>query len=61
MNQGELHVIAGSTDGITDTAPSPQQWASLTTLRRFALFKLTRPGHDNDNFVPAMLEFGLTN
>ncbi|MET0534083.1 MAG: nitrate reductase associated protein [Steroidobacter sp.] len=40
--------------------PSQQQWASLTSLHRFALFKLTRPGHDNDNFVPAMREFGLT-
>lgn len=39
--------------------PSLQQWRALTPLRRFALFKLTRPGHDNDNFVPAMREFGL--
>lgn len=39
--------------------PSSEQWASLTSLRRFALFKLTRPGHDNDNFLPAMREFGL--
>ena len=22
-------------------------------------FKLTRAGHDNDNFIPAMREFGL--
>jgi hypothetical protein len=27
--------------------------------QRFALFKLTRPNHDNDNFIPAMREFGL--
>ena len=39
--------------------PSADQWSSLTPLQRFALFKLTRPGHDNDNFIPAMREFGL--
>jgi hypothetical protein len=41
-------------------APSLAQWAALTELQRFALFKLTRPGHTNENFIPAMREFGLT-
>lgn len=40
-------------------APSPAAWRALSPLQRFALFKLTQPSHDNDNFVPAMLEFGL--
>lgn len=40
-------------------APSLAQWAALTELQRFALFKLTRPGHTNENFIPAMREFGL--
>ena len=39
--------------------PSPTSWAALSPLQRFALYKLTRPGHDNDNFIPAMREFGL--
>lgn len=39
--------------------PSLAQWALLTPLQRFALFKLTRAGHDNDNFIPALREFGL--
>jgi hypothetical protein len=39
--------------------PSSAQWASLTPLQRFALFKLTRPGHSNENFIPAMREFSL--
>ena len=39
--------------------PSQPQWAALSELQRFALFKLTRPGHTNQNFVPAMREFGL--
>jgi hypothetical protein len=39
--------------------PSPQQWRALTPLQRFALFKLTRPGHSNENFIPAMREFSV--
>ena len=39
--------------------PTPAQWAGLSPLQRFAIFKLTRPGHTNENFVPAMREFGL--
>jgi hypothetical protein len=39
--------------------PTLEQWRAITPLQRFTLFKLTRPGHDNDNFEPAMHEFGL--
>jgi hypothetical protein len=39
--------------------PTLPRWAALTPLQRFALFKLTRPGHSNDNFLPAMREFGI--
>jgi hypothetical protein len=41
------------------TPPSREQWAALSPLQRFALFKLTRPGHSNDNFIPAMREFSV--
>jgi hypothetical protein len=34
-------------------------WASLSPLQRFALIKLSRPGHENLNFRPAAREFGL--
>ncbi|WP_026200161.1 nitrate reductase associated protein [Acetobacter aceti] len=37
--------------------PSLNQWNHLSTLQRFALIKLTRPGHENQNFVPALREF----
>jgi len=37
------------------------QWAGLAPLQRYVLIKLTRPGHSNDNFVPALREFGLSN
>ncbi len=39
--------------------PTREQWGALTPLQRFALYKLTRPGHSNDNFIPAMREFSL--
>ncbi len=35
------------------------QWQALTELQRFALLKLTRPGHENRNFPLAAREFGL--
>jgi hypothetical protein len=34
-------------------------WAKLGPLQRFALVKLSRPGHENRNFLPALREFGL--
>jgi len=39
--------------------PAPEQWAELTVFQRFTLLKLTREGHDNINFIPALREFGL--
>jgi len=45
--------------GLSVAPPSAAQWAALTPLQRFALFKLTRPGHSNENFIPAMREFSL--
>ncbi|MGY6530290.1 MAG: nitrate reductase associated protein [Cyanobacterium sp.] len=35
------------------------QWKNLTDLQRFALIKLSRPSHENNNFLPALKEFGL--
>jgi hypothetical protein len=35
------------------------QWKALSDLQRFALLKLTRGGHKNDNLLPALKEFGL--
>lgn len=40
-------------------APTDAQWRDLSDLQRFTLIKLTRAGHDNDNFYPALVEFGL--
>jgi len=38
---------------------TPERWAALTSLQRFALIKLVRPAHENRNFVAALREFGL--
>jgi hypothetical protein len=35
------------------------QWANLTPAQRFALIKLSRSGHENHNFLPALKEFHL--
>lgn len=36
---------------------SLKEWRSFTELQRFALVKLTRPGHENRNFPHAVMEF----
>ena len=41
------------------TEISLKQWSSLNPLQRFALIKLSRPSHENRNFIPALKEFGL--
>jgi hypothetical protein len=35
------------------------QWQTLTPLQRFALIKLSTSNHENNNFLPALQEFGL--
>lgn len=38
---------------------TPEKWANLTPAQRFALIKLSRPSHENKNFLPALKEFNL--
>lgn len=40
-------------------AIAPEQWQQLSPLQRFALIKLSRPSHENKNFVPALREFHI--
>ncbi|NWF61386.1 MAG: nitrate reductase associated protein [Fischerella sp.] len=42
--------------GVTITT---EHWSNITPLQRFALIKLSRPGHENKNFIPALKEFNL--
>ncbi len=41
------------------TLLTPTQWATLSPVQRFALIKLSRSGHENHNFLPALKEFQL--
>ena len=36
-----------------------KQWQDLSPLQRFALLKLSRPSHENKNFLPALREFKI--
>jgi hypothetical protein len=45
--------------GKTGVTLNLTQWQALTPLQRFALIKLSRPSHENNNFLPALKEFGL--
>jgi hypothetical protein len=38
---------------------SLSQWVNLEPIQRFALIKLTQSQHENNNFMPALTEFGL--
>lgn len=38
---------------------SLEQWSNLAPPQRFALIKLSRPSHENKNFILAMKEFGI--
>lgn len=43
----------------TDVTVTLEQWTTLTPLQRFVLLKLSRPSHENKNFLPALKEFHL--
>ncbi|GHB59025.1 nitrate reductase associated protein [Persicitalea jodogahamensis] len=41
------------------TPPTLSQWMGLGLLQRFALVKLSRSGHEGENFPKALVEFGI--
>jgi hypothetical protein len=43
----------------SNVAIARSQWQKLTPLQRFALIKLSTSNHENNNFLPALQEFGL--
>lgn len=43
----------------SDITISLKQWQALSPLQRFALIKLSQPGHESKNFLPALKEFKL--
>lgn len=42
-----------------DLLLTQEKWRTLTSLQRFALLKLCKPGHENKNFSKAIKEFNL--
>lgn len=54
----ELVILQIDTQGLP--ALTVDAWGSLSTLERFALLKLSRHGHDNENLAPALREFGVS-
>lgn len=45
--------------GVGIKPPLVEMWSKLNDLQRFTLYKLSRAGHGNQNFLPAMREFSL--
>ncbi|GGI52982.1 nitrate reductase associated protein [Oxalicibacterium solurbis] len=51
--------VIDTLDALSLPAITQVQWANLNELQRFALSKLTRPGHRNAKLLSALREFGL--
>lgn len=58
-NPGAVPTQVSAQAEASGRAVTQADWARLTPLQRFALIKLSRPGHENRNFIPACEEFGL--
>jgi hypothetical protein len=59
LNDQALPAIVAAKAQDSHTSISVEQWQTLTPLQRFVLIKLSRPSHENRNFLPAMREFDL--
>ena len=59
MNEKEIPEIVQTASADKSVNITIEQWEKLTPLQRFALIKLSRPSHENQNFYPAIQEFGL--
>ena len=59
LNKNEIPEVLKTKAEESNIAISLQQWSNLTSLQRFALIKLSRPSHENRNFIPALKEFGI--
>lgn len=59
LNAAEIPIALQEKARECGVAIALQQWADLTPEQRFALIKLSRPSHENKNFLPALQEFNL--
>jgi len=59
QNYYELPVMVEERAGECGIGISLLHWHDMTDLQRFALIKLSRPGHESKNFTKALKEFGI--
>jgi hypothetical protein len=59
MNAAEIPKQIQEKAAEFNTEITGKQWENLTPPQRFALIKLSRPSHENQNFLPALKEFNL--
>lgn len=59
LNEADIPLEVQTKAREQDLTLSLAQWSNLTPAQRFALIKLSRPSHENKNFVPALREFGI--
>jgi hypothetical protein len=59
LNSAVVPIVLAEKAAEFNLTIATQQWQALTPLQRFALIKLSRPSHENSNFLPALKEFKL--
>lgn len=59
LNQQEIPAIVQEKSQEFDFQLTLTQWQSLNDIQRFVLLKLSRPSHENRNFLPALKEFKI--
>jgi hypothetical protein len=60
MSQAQMpEVVVKKVEELQLRLNGKTHWNELAPLQRFALVKLTRGGHENANFLPALREFGM--
>jgi hypothetical protein len=59
LNESEVPTSVVSKSQESGVEFGLEAWRSLAPLQRFALIKLSRSGHENKNFLPALQEFQI--
>jgi hypothetical protein len=59
LEQGRVPVAIQAKTADLGVELSIEQWQGLSPLQRFALIKLSQSSHEQNNFQPALGEFGL--
>ncbi|MEL6927384.1 MAG: nitrate reductase associated protein [Cyanobacteria bacterium J06600_6] len=59
LNPNIIPDSVGAKAKTSNATLSLEHWSNLRPAQRFALIKLSRPSHENKNFIPALKEFGI--